>query len=320
MDRTSISPTISVIIPVFNTADYLVRCLESIINQSINNIEIIIVNDMSTDSSEEIILNYTNKYNFIKYFKMQSKGLAGGSRNLGLTHVTGKYIGFVDSDDWIDRTMFEEMIVALNKHDADIAVCGVITEFSKQQDSEFRYKYLSEKIIEGKTALELLSFPKNVTAISPIVCNKVYRAKFINEHQHTFLQNNVNDDDVFNFICFLTVEKVAIVPNVYYHYYQRDGSIMHTFSNKTIDDFIEGFTIIKNYLYQKEIYHQFKKEYYSFFNRCLASILNILILVEPNTTRQTEIINYLIHRYNESSIQQDYIDSIGIQKIIQFLI
>src|SRR5476651_2653123 len=107
MDKTIISPIISVIVPVFNTADYLTRCLESIISQSIDNIEIIIVNDMSTDNSEEIILAYTNKYDFIKYFKMQSKGLAGGTRNLGLNYVTGKYIAFVDSDDWIDKTMFE---------------------------------------------------------------------------------------------------------------------------------------------------------------------------------------------------------------------
>src|SRR5258708_2159977 len=107
------SPAISVIMPVFNTDKYLARSLDSIINQTIKDIEIIVINDISTDNSEKIILEYAQHHPCIKYFKMKEKGFSGGARNLGLQHVNGKYVAFVDSDDWIDTMLFEKALSTL---------------------------------------------------------------------------------------------------------------------------------------------------------------------------------------------------------------
>jgi glycosyltransferase involved in cell wall biosynthesis len=311
-------PIISIIIPVFDTEKYLARCLESVINQNIKNIEIIICNDMSTDHSEEIILEYVNQYDYIKYFKMKSKGLAGGTRNLGLENVSGKFIGFVDSDDWIDPTMFEEMINLCEKSNADIAVCGVITEYD--DSSVMRYQYKLENVIDGKIALELLTRqPNQDISISAIVCNKMYRTQFIKDHHYAFMMNNFNDDDVFNFLCFLNVDKVAIVPNTYYHYYQRQGSLMHHFSRKHIDDLIEGFSVIKRYLDSINCYESYKTIYYAYFEKTLASVLNVLMVMETDIAKQNEYINYLFAMSRDILISADYINYFGVQRIKRFL-
>ncbi len=320
MTNTSKTPLISVIIPVYNTRNYIARCLDSILNQSIKNIEIILSDDLSTDNVDDIIIDYIKKYNFIKYFNMPSKGMAGGARNMGLTHALGKYISFVDSDDWIDENMLESMMYTLEKSNADIAVCGVITEYDEPEKSEARYEYKTSNLIEGKTALTLLSRQKHKNeSISSIVCNKLYRTSFLKDNHFTFIRNNFNDDDVFNFICFLRATKVSIVPNTYYHYYQRQHSIMHVFSKKNIDDLFLGFEIIKNYLDNNNIYEENKNNFYSFFEKCLASVLGILKLTENNSTVQNDYIHYLINKCKNDSLLTDYIDYLDLARIINFL-
>lgn len=314
------TPIISIIVPVFNTEEYLVRCLDSIINQSIKNIEIIISNDLSTDHSENIILDYMKKYDVIKYLIMQSKGFSGGARNLALNNAAGRYVGFVDSDDWVDTMMFEKMINMIEKTNADIAVCGVATEYGGMRDSMNRYDYKYENVIEGKMALDALTQLYNQDiSISSIVCNKIYRRKYIEENQFTFLTNNYNDDDVFNFLCFLNVGKVAITPHTYYHYYQRNNSLMHCFSNKNIDDFIKAFNTVKNYLNQKNIYKTYQDNYFAYFEKCLTSVLNVLISTESNSAKQSEFFNYLLSNIKSNFLLNDYINYVGVHRIRRFL-
>lgn len=316
----TIKPILSVIIPVFNTENYLARCLDSIINQSIKNIEILVSNDLSTDNSEKIILDYVKRYDFIKYFKMQSKGGAGGARNLSLDHVSGQYIGFVDSDDWVDTLMFEKLINSIENSNADIAICGIITEYNNLHDSVMRYEYASDNVIDGKLAFELLTRKSNNDVyITPMISNKVYTTKFIKDNKYTFLSNTCNEDDVFTFICFLNVEKVAITANTYYHYQQRANSITHSFSNKNMDDLINGFSIIKNYLDSTNSYQLYKGNYYAFFEKCLESVLNILMDTEPNEILQNNYINYLFSKSQNSLIINDYIEYVGAKRIKKFL-
>lgn len=108
-----ILPCVSVIIPVYNTAPYLQRCLESVCNQTLKNIEIICVNDGSTDNSKEILQQYKDKDNRICVITQEHKGIAA-ARNVGLQCVTGQYIGFVDSDDWIERICLNWPILQRN--------------------------------------------------------------------------------------------------------------------------------------------------------------------------------------------------------------
>lgn len=315
----AIQPHVSVIVPVFNTEQYIPRCLNSIVNQSLKNIEVIVVNDMSTDNSENIILKYKEEYPCIRYIKMMSKGLTGGARNQGVAAAQGEYIGFVDSDDWIDTNMYEKMFRLISRAQADIAVCGVLKEYSSYETIP-RYSYEIENIVDGKIALELLSrrYNQDVT-ISAIMCNKIYRSSFLREHELSFIENNYNDDDAFNFTCFLQAKKVAITPNTYYHYFQRNNSITHTFSKKHIDDLLEAFYVIKTKIAQSGNFELYKADYFSFFERCLSFILNILVNTESSEIMKGKYINYLFYKMQETSIMNEYFDFIGPKRVRDFL-
>ncbi|MCG3168384.1 MAG: hypothetical protein POELPBGB_04189 [Bacteroidia bacterium] len=314
-------PLISIIVPVFNTELYIERCLDSLINQSLKDIEIIVVDDMSTDNSGKIVQAYSEKYHFIKYFKMKSKGLAGGSRNLGLKNASGYYIGFVDSDDWIDTMMYEKMGITLEKSHADIAVCGVLREYESYYDTEFRYKYQFQNIIEGKAALELLCRSHNQDiSISSIVCNKLYRVELLRNNDITFLSNSINEDEVFNFLCFLNAKKIAIIPDTYYHYYQRQNSITHEFSKRHIDDLLHGIRIIKLHLESTGLYELNRKNYYSFFEKSLSFVLSSLITHEQNSAIQNEYIKYLFKKSSDTIDLNEYLDYIGASRLRKFLL
>lgn len=319
MISTSDNPVLTVIVPVYNTADYLVKCLDSIVNQSLKDIELVIVNDQSTDDSVDIIKKYVNRNSAIKFYSTETKSLAGGSRNLALQHATGKYIGFVDSDDWIDTNMYKKTIGLLEKSEADIAICGVMKEYESQFDVYYKYTYEFENVVDGPFAFELLArrFNQDIS-ISPIVCNKVYRSAFLKQYQLSFLTNNYNEDDVFNYLCFIKANKVAITPNAYYHYYQRNNSITHSFSQKHIDDLLDAFKVIKGYLDRNGLFEVHKKHYYSYFEKCAGFVLNLLITKEQNIEIQNNYLQSLLLKSKSFLYIPDYFEYCGAQRIRNF--
>lgn len=121
-------PKVSVIIPVYNVERYIQRCLDSVVNQTLDNIQIILVNDGSKDSSGKICLEYAEKYDNISYYFQENAGSAA-ARNAGLDHAEGEYIGFVDADDWIEPDMYRELYdAAKGNSDADIVMCRVFED------------------------------------------------------------------------------------------------------------------------------------------------------------------------------------------------
>jgi len=115
---------LSIVVPVYNTEKYLEQCLNSLVNQTLKDIEIIIVNDGSLDNSQDIIDKYDKKYSFIKTIKKENSGI-GDARNQGIKLATGEYVGFVDSDDWIELDMFEKMYNKTIEEKADIVTCSM---------------------------------------------------------------------------------------------------------------------------------------------------------------------------------------------------
>ena len=136
-------PKISIIVPVYNVEKYLRRCLDSLLTQSLTEIEIIAINDGSTDSSLNILSNYREMDNRLKIIDQPNGGVSS-ARNAGIDAVKGDYIGFVDPDDWVDEQMYETMYQAVKTENTDILMCSYIREFgthSKEKDF-----YLPEKV------------------------------------------------------------------------------------------------------------------------------------------------------------------------------
>ena len=128
---------LSVIVPVYNVENEIKKCLDSLISQTIKNIEIIVVDDGSTDNSPVLVDQYSKQYNNIRVIHQSNRGLSG-ARNAGLNVASGEYISFIDSDDYVDLNMFKTMVEYAEKYDADIAVCGRIDEYpdpSKNKNS-----------------------------------------------------------------------------------------------------------------------------------------------------------------------------------------
>jgi glycosyltransferase involved in cell wall biosynthesis len=251
---------------------------------------------------------------------LTEKRYAGGARNVGIENAKGQFIGFVDSDDWIDTNMLKRMTSSLIKTDSDIAVCGVITELDSPFDQVNRYVYEFENVITGKLALDIMSREFTVDiSISPIVCNKIYRAKFIQDNSIRFIENNYNEDDVFNYIAFSQARNVVIVPDTFYHYYQRQDSITHTFSKKHIDDLFRAFEYIREYLMKSDQFVNNSKGFYAFFEKCLHFILTILMNTEKDTKVQNEYLKYLLSTSNNMPFLYEYLSFIDLRRIRKFL-
>ena len=172
---------VSVIVPVYNTYKYLRRCLDSLVNQTLDDIEIIVVNDCSTDESKKILDEYELKYdNVLVLHNKTNKGI-GYNRNLGIKKASGKYISFIDSDDFVDETMYDKMYKKAKEDDLDLVVCKFHKMLEKDDDlieiePDFKIPYFENTNLKDNPNLLL-----NVN-LAP--WNKIYRSDLIKNNMH----------------------------------------------------------------------------------------------------------------------------------------
>ena len=159
---------VSIIVPVYNAKEYLVKCLDSVVNQTLKNIEIIFVDDGSTDGSSEICKEYAAKDNRIIYFKKENEGLAA-ARQDGIERASGEYVGFVDSDDWLELNMYERMYTVAKENDADVVFCNCYKD-----ESEKNSYYLEPGVYDRKRIEEEI-LPRSLANLTPKGANDVIR-------------------------------------------------------------------------------------------------------------------------------------------------
>ena len=307
---------LSVIVPVYNSEQTLFQCLNSIINQSYKNIEIIVVDDGSIDSSKRIVHQFMKKYkNKIVYIGLKENCGIGNARNMGLKNAKGDYITFVDADDWVDSNLYKNAIKAMKNNEAEIAIYGIKNEYENYMCSTVRYKYNSN-LIDNDAALRLLCRTySNDIYISPIVNHKIYKSDFIKDTNLIFDTHSYYYDDEFTFLLFLNTCKIVFVNGVFYHYYQKTTSIMHTFSKRHIYDKIYTFKNIYNNLVQKQLYTKYYKDFWSFFDKSIRTVFDTLFSVEPNSETQRKYIKYFLDEFCKEFNYKDYIDYLDITRI-----
>ena len=227
---------ISVIVPVYNSEKYLHRCLDSIVNQTYKDIEIICVNDGSTDNSLEILKEYANNDNRIKIIN-QMNGGAAKSRNTGLSLATSDYITFVDSDDWIELDTFEKVISKMSDN-VDIVAWGanIVNEGLDINSRGIIIGSLYHRIkVTGKK--KLTNDVINKTTYT--VWNKLFKKSIIDDYNIKFLENRIYEDDNFTIIYLMHCKRGYFLSDYLYNYTQHKNSIMEKIraceSNKTVD-------------------------------------------------------------------------------------
>ena len=216
---------ISVVIPVYNVEKYLSRCLDSVINNSYKNLEIICIDDESPDNSLNILKEYSKKDSRMRIISQKNGGLSS-ARNAGIKKSNGEYITFLDSDDWVHPQYFEILFNEINKSKADAVLCG----FSqvKKYDNEF-IDYLKTGY-EDKVSLisaDMLFKEKKYKMFKVYACGVLYRRDLI---YHLFPEGvKVIDDNIFNLINLPHYHKISIVKLPIYYYFCNENSIMHTY-------------------------------------------------------------------------------------------
>lgn len=219
---------VSVIVPVFQVEKYLRKCLNSLVNQTLQEIEILIINDGSTDGSQEIIDEFQEKYPLIiKSFIKENGGLSE-ARNFGLDQASGEYIGFVDSDDDVSKTMFEEMYILGIKNKAEIVVCNLqkVNEEGKILQKLTQIPNMPEKI-------ELKNHFSVFADLSYFACNKIFIKELFKEKR---FKKGAHFEDI-ELIPKLVLESSVLAQTQAYHYQylERSDSITKTHSTKGLD-------------------------------------------------------------------------------------
>lgn len=227
------NPLISVIVPIYNVEKYLARCVDSIVNQTYKNLEIIFVDDGSPDRCPQMCDDYAEKDSRIKVVHKKNGGLSD-ARNAGIAVATGEYISFIDSDDYVSDDFFECLLDVMNKENSDIAECSVVKFYEDNRFDEF-IDDLSVKTYDTQDAMSAL------IAENPFhqhVWNKLYKTELVKDIPYAV--GKLNEDEFWTYRVFGRANKVARLNKTMYYYFQRNSSIMGVGYNIRRLDALEG--------------------------------------------------------------------------------
>ena len=233
---------ISIIIPAYNVENYIKRCLESLYNIDIEN-EIIIINDGSTDNTLNIVEKFKKEHKSenIKVISQENKGLSE-ARNRGLKESSGSYVSFIDSDDFVEKSLYEKMLreVMTDGVDFGIGRFRYCVENEKKQIEIMKYPLEEKKFNKStygiKLGKEWLKILKKSDKYGPEVWDDIYRREFLLRNNLYFKPGRLHEDEIFTLEVFLKAEKVKYYGIPFYYYLQREESITKT---KKLKNFID---------------------------------------------------------------------------------
>ena len=213
---------ISVIVPVYNVENYLERCMTSVLNQTYKNLEIILVDDGATDSSSKMCDEYARMDSRVRVIHKANGGLSD-ARNAGLSIATGEYIGYVDSDDWIELDMYERMYEACIEHNAQLAECRYASEYKDKTVLGGKDKTLP---LTREELLKIYISGHNEYVIYNSVWSKLFKKELVDGMQ--FPKGRNSEDIMYTTKAFCKLEKAVYIDSCLYHYVlDREGSIMN---------------------------------------------------------------------------------------------
>ncbi len=283
---------ISVIVSCYNTEKYVEKCLNSLLNQTYQNIEIILIDDASQDNTLKILKKYTQNNLKIKLFENKTnKGLAY-SRNLGMKKATGEYLGFIDSDDYIAPDYYENLMASLINKKADLAIC----------DMKLIYETKKEEIVKAcNNPDNKLDFVNNGLAAS--ACNKLFKKELIKKYY--FEEGKINEDLAVVIPAIISATKIAYVENVFYNYIQREKSIQNsTFSDKRFEIF-DGVKTTLSRIPQDEYYAKYKDAI--IYNQLIVLFIYKIIKIEDFWLRKKYIKKFVTLSKDYAILSNNYL-------------
>lgn len=256
-------PQISVVVPVYNVEKYLMECLDSLANQTFEDFEVICVNDGSDDSSPDILEEYASEDERFKIVSQENKGLSG-ARNTGMNYIKGRYLLFLDSDDWLELNALELLYNHANALNSEMVIFPYryFNQETKQyEENDFTKLNMFDSSVDNKN-FNYKNIPETVFRI-PHESIKLYDVKTLKKLAVKFPEGLNYEDAYFFYKIFFKLNKVSIIRTPIYNYRIRNDSICTTGTEKSFDIF-KILTSIENFLKEDEIYESFKDEFILF--------------------------------------------------------
>lgn len=245
---------VSVIVPIYNSEKFLEKCIESIVNQTLKEIEVILINDGSKDNSHNICLKYLENYpQKIRYINNKNIGCSA-TRNLGIKLAQGEYITFVDSDDFIEPNMYEEMYNLITKNNLDLVITGV------------RYLCngieIRKRVPKANLKKNDIFYEKNLLCY---VWNKLFKKDLIIKNNISFLEtSHFGEDMVFCFIYYLYVKSVGVIDKVNYNYILHGNNSVFNIEKRL--DVFKSYKYLYDYLKEKQVSSEIFDYFYKLYN------------------------------------------------------
>ncbi len=257
--NSNATPQISIIIPAYNAENYIEKCLKSLINQTLKNIEIIAINDGSFDKTGEIITQIANSDKRIHAIMQKNQGVAS-TRNNGIKLAKGEYISFVDSDDYVDHDFFEKLYDAAQKNNCDIASASIL----KHKKNHTRYNLLYKKSLIADSVQSKIKLCRDKKQRFFYVWNKIYRTSLIKDNHISFPDGRIFEDVIFSMKAIYYANKIISVTNTNYHYIENSNSIINskTKNEKKQQDLITAYSELQDFAKNRNIKLPERLNYY----------------------------------------------------------
>lgn len=259
---------VSIIVPIYNLASYLHRCIDSLLQQTYSNLQIILIDDGSTDNSVNILKTYAKQDERILLLCQENAGVSV-ARNRALKRATGEFIMFVDGDDWLDKETVRSMLNVIQQNNLDVVCCGFVFEDSIH--AQRRISTIRQEILILKNDLILNHYLQG-KGIASSVWARLYRKSFLEVSNFTFNSNlRIGEDGFFSLQVMLKAKSIAIIKPVFYHILVRSGSATRT---AKIEYKPNGLpTLYESYLKENSCWESFENSYKAWYVRAISSDL-----------------------------------------------
>lgn len=280
---------LSIIVPVYGVEKYIDKCLNSLVKQSLKEIEVIVVNDGTKDNSQKIIDKYVKKYpDKIKSY-IKENGGQGSARNYGLKKTTGEYIGYVDSDDFVEKDMYKKLYNKAKENNYDIVVCG---NYNVSED--YQNKNIDAFINNYNTDLENIFFGKMA------VWNKIYKRDILIKNKLEFKEKVWYEDLAFTLKAIMNSNTFAFIDEPLYDYLIREGSTMNNSNVQRNLEILDAFNDILSYIKHNKKEEYFSKIEFLAIDHIYISAIVRVLKAEADDKVKRETINKLIDYMNTS--------------------
>ncbi len=281
------TPKVSIIIPVYNVEAYLEKCLDSAIFQTLQDIEMIVVNDESTDNSLHIIHTYAEKDPRIVVIDQKNRGL-GGARNSGIEVAKGEYLFFLDSDDYIAPDTLETLYHHAQEHQLDL----IVFNYTKvdEKGTPLTTTNFGNAILSKEEAFRKIVSLKT----SPQAWNKLYRRDLFIDHNIRYPEKFLHEDLPVTYRLFWYTDQIGYIENSFYFWLTRTGSITQKFTFDHINDITTSLLQMKQFLQEHQVFETYKTEYIRGSMQMLNILMERAIRFSHHTSALVVYVHYII--------------------------